>query len=506
VDLHPFRILSLCSGVGGIELGFKLAEPTSRTVCYVEIEAFACEILARRMEEKRLDAAPVWTNLKTFDGRPWRGKVDCITGGYPCQPFSVAGKKLGTNDPRHLWPDIKRLITEIEPPICFFENVSNHLRVGFEEVANDLRQMGYQIKAGLFTAQEVGAPHQRERLFILAYSDSFVSLVQRDGNATALERKSAGEENGRNQFTQTAEDCGSGNMAYCGLSRCGDGRNNFTERHLCQNSFGESKKNQQERNEWITGSCQNSEDLGEATTRKLADNYSDRCFGDESTTTGKDDQERWQKCSEKSITGGNDFAASGFSKKQRRFSETESGSALPDEESLVNCDNSRLQETRTEFSSTRIARGKQELADSQNIVCQWCEQQRSGSGKSQAEARSYDSELADSESSGARKHERELWQGSKKYCTELGNSNHKRLEGQLQCECSCELPAWPPSPSDYEGWNRIPNHLKPALHRMADGLADRVDRIRACGNGVVPLVAAYAWRTLTNGMYLTKDN
>ena len=81
MDLSTFRILSLCSGVGGIELGFKLAEPTSRTVCYVEIEAFACEILARRMEEKRLDAAPIWTNLKTFDCLPWRGKVDCITGG-----------------------------------------------------------------------------------------------------------------------------------------------------------------------------------------------------------------------------------------------------------------------------------------------------------------------------------------------------------------------------------------------------------------------------------------
>lgn len=162
VDLSTFRILSLCSGVGGIELGFKLAEPTARTVCYVEIEAFACEILARRMEEKRLDAAPIWSNLKTFDGKPWRGVVDCITGGYPCQPFSVAGKKLGSEDPRHLWPDIKRLIGEIQPPICFFENVSNHLRVGFEEVANDLQRLGYKVKAGLFTAAEVGAPHKEK--------------------------------------------------------------------------------------------------------------------------------------------------------------------------------------------------------------------------------------------------------------------------------------------------------------------------------------------------------
>lgn len=428
VDLHPFRILSLCSGVGGIELGFKLAEPTSRTVCYVEIEAFACEILARRMEEKRLDAAPIWTNLKTFDGRPWRGKVDCITGGYPCQPFSVAGKKLGKDDPRHLWPDIKRLIEEIEPPICFFENVSNHLRVGFEEVANDLQQLGYKIKTGLFTAAEVGAPHKRERLFILAYSDSFGSSLQRDGNAQALERKSAGEEKGRNQFAQTAEDCCSGSMADCSFSGCINGSDNISKRHLQRNLNGESKKNKQERQRWITGSCENSENDELATTK---------------------------------------------------------------------------------------------LADCQNIICQWCEQQRSGNRKSETKAGSYDNELADSKSSGARKHERELWQGSEKHCDQLANPNCIRFRSWVQgkdwgkhndeasgsiAANNKAIPSWPPSPSDYERWDGIPNHLKPALHRMADGMACRVDRIRACGNGVVPLVAAYAWRTLTNGMYLTKNN
>ena len=169
MDLSTFRILSLCSGVGGLELGLKLAEPTARTVCYIENEAFACEILASRMQDKTLDEAPIWTDLKTFDGKPWRGKVDCITGGYPCQPFSIAGKKLGDKDPRHLWPHVKRLVSEINPSICFFENVGGHLRLGFEQVHDDLQAMGYQVKTGLFTAEEVGSPHKRERLFILAY-------------------------------------------------------------------------------------------------------------------------------------------------------------------------------------------------------------------------------------------------------------------------------------------------------------------------------------------------
>jgi site-specific DNA-cytosine methylase len=172
VDSRPFTVLSLCAGVGGLDLGVRLAEPAARTVCFVEIEAYACAILAARMAENALDPAPVWTNLRTFDGKPWRGTVDCITAGYPCQPFSVAGKQRGAEDPRHLWPDVFRVVREIRPAFCFFENVGGHLRLGFEQVHDDLRSVGYRVKAGLFTAQEVGAPHKRERLFILAYAES----------------------------------------------------------------------------------------------------------------------------------------------------------------------------------------------------------------------------------------------------------------------------------------------------------------------------------------------
>lgn len=171
MDIPTCRVLSLCSGVGGLDLGLKLAMPTSRTVAYMEIEAYACEILVKRMQEKILDPAPLWSNIKSFDGKPWCGKVDLITGGYPCQPFSVAGKKLGEKDPRHLWPHVRRIVSEVEPTLCFFENVGGHLQLGFEQVHDDLQGLGYKVKAGLFTAEEVGAPHRRERLFILAYRD-----------------------------------------------------------------------------------------------------------------------------------------------------------------------------------------------------------------------------------------------------------------------------------------------------------------------------------------------
>jgi len=174
VDRTAFRVLSVCSGGGGLDVGLKLAVPAALTVCFVEYEAAACELLAQRMEDKTLDAAPLWSDLRTFDGRPWRGKVDCLVGGYPCQPFSQAGLQRGKADPRHLWPEAARIFRECAAPWGYFENVAGHLSLGFPDVARELQGMGYRVAAGLFSAAECGAPHQRERIFILAYNRDLV--------------------------------------------------------------------------------------------------------------------------------------------------------------------------------------------------------------------------------------------------------------------------------------------------------------------------------------------
>lgn len=169
--LHPLNILSVCSGVGGLDLGLHDALGRAgfapRTVCYIEREVFAAANLVARMGEGRLDHAPVWSDLATFDARPWAGLVDCITGGYPCQPFSVAGKQRAHEDERHLWPHVARLVRELAPRLVCFENVANHLVLGGADVGRDLQAMGYRVAASLWTAQEVGAPHRRERVFIV---------------------------------------------------------------------------------------------------------------------------------------------------------------------------------------------------------------------------------------------------------------------------------------------------------------------------------------------------
>lgn len=181
--------LALCAGVGGLELGLKLAIGDNyRTVGYVEREAYAAAVIVARMDDEAMDRAPIWDDISTFDGRPWRGVVDLISAGYPCQPFSVAGKRQGTNDPRHLWPHVARIIRECEPIQVFLENVGGHLSIGFREVAEELRGMGYEVAAGLFTAKEVGLLHNRERLFALAASNAICGGWQWERETTKEQR------------------------------------------------------------------------------------------------------------------------------------------------------------------------------------------------------------------------------------------------------------------------------------------------------------------------------
>ena len=164
--------VSLCAGYGGIDLGLKRAVPSLRTIAFSEIEAFACANLVSKMEAGHLDPAPIWTDVKTFPWGKFRDRVGILSGGYPCQPFSAAGKRLGKEDPRHLWPWIADGIRAMRPRLCFFENVEGHISLGLRDVIEELASIGYETTWGIFSASEVGAPHQRKRVFILAHDSS----------------------------------------------------------------------------------------------------------------------------------------------------------------------------------------------------------------------------------------------------------------------------------------------------------------------------------------------
>ena len=160
--------IGLCAGYGGIELGLHRAIENMRSVALCEIEAFAIANLVSKMEAGLMDPAPIWPDLKTFPWAAFRNRVDILTGGYPCQPFSAAGQRRGKDDPRHLWPYIADGIRLLRPRCCFFENVEGHISLGLSDVIEDLAKMGYRTTWGIFSASECGAPHQRKRVFILA--------------------------------------------------------------------------------------------------------------------------------------------------------------------------------------------------------------------------------------------------------------------------------------------------------------------------------------------------
>ena len=148
-----------------------LAEPGYHTRAFVEWEDWPRAVLIAAQRAGYFAPAPIWTDLRSFDARPFRGVFDAILAGYPCQPFSAAGKRGGADDPRHLWPDVARVIRECRPEWVFLENVAGHVTLGLETVLRELWGLGYTPAAGLFSAAEVGAPHERLRIFILAHTD-----------------------------------------------------------------------------------------------------------------------------------------------------------------------------------------------------------------------------------------------------------------------------------------------------------------------------------------------
>ena len=431
MDPRPFTILSLCSGVGGLDLGLRVAQPNARTICFVEIEAFACAILAARMAENAMDPAPIWTNLKTFDGKPWRGTVDCITAGYPCQPFSVAGKQRGAEDPRHLWPDVFRVVREIRPAFCFFENVGGHLRLGFEQVHDDLRSVGYRIKAGLFTAQEVGAPHKRERLFILAYAES-AGDERETGNIPAAHGGSDGS------LFRFADDAG---------EFVADGACLFSQRPCPKRDCsGQSE-------EKAGGICGMLADPDSTGFQEARPELQPAWSGGEQLPMGNTEHDG----SYAATLVGCDGENAGADWPAR-------GAITPQQSAGTDC----LANT---ASAENIVRESRTLGGTQT----------GGTGFNPT-AGDGSPHVADRDDTG---------------CQEQCGAKPVRAQHQA-FECGSDLTLFPmPFPPGPEGsWDGIPESLEPAICRMADGLAHRVDRIRAGGNGVVPLAAAYAWRTL----------
>ncbi len=164
--------LALFAGAGGGILGGKLLG--WRTVCAVEWNAYASSVLLARQNDGLLPPFPIWDDVQTFDGNPWRGSVDVVSGGFPCQDISAAGKGAGINGARSgMWGHMARIIGEVRPRFAFVENSPMLTSRGLGRVLGDLAEMGYDARWGVLGAEHAGAVHRRHRIWILAHSNAF---------------------------------------------------------------------------------------------------------------------------------------------------------------------------------------------------------------------------------------------------------------------------------------------------------------------------------------------
>lgn len=162
------RELALFAGAGGGILGGRLLG--WRTICAVECDPYARAVLCARQDDGSLDPFPIWDDVRTFDPIPWRGRVDVVSGGFPCQDISTAGKGQGITGARSgLWREMARIVRDIRPRFVFVENSPALTIRGLGTVLGDLAALGYNAEWGVLGAADVGAPHRRDRIWILGY-------------------------------------------------------------------------------------------------------------------------------------------------------------------------------------------------------------------------------------------------------------------------------------------------------------------------------------------------
>ena len=233
--------VDLCSGIGGFALGFEWAQ-LSRPVLFCDTDDWC-----RRVLRKHWSHVPIAEDVKELANDPERLVPDCdiLTAGYPCQPFSVAGKQRGAKDDRHIWPEIRTIVEAKRPDWCVFENVYGHIKLGLDEVLSDLEAIGYSTRPFVVPACSVNAPHKRNRVWIIAHADSkgesgrtidegqrsgkLVGNTQHDGSSSPAiggehKEDARGAPKGKKASKQSARTGGRGNDSNVADTDSDDGR------------------------------------------------------------------------------------------------------------------------------------------------------------------------------------------------------------------------------------------------------------------------------------------
>ena len=252
------RELALFAGAGGGILGGKLLG--WRTVCAVELNSYCASVLMRRQNEGNLAPFPIWDDVTTFDGRPWRGVVDVISGGFPCQDISAAGRGAGIDGERSgLWSEMARIISEVRPRFVFVENSPMLVSRGLGRVLADLASLGFDAKWGIVGAHHTGAPHKRDRIWVLAHTNrnERQSLCGQISERSQTAQQRSGIRSGTQDVAHTIRE--QLRTDGCGQA-AGEARENQEPRHQRQRIRSDASQ---------CGSNRRTEDLGDTENERL---------------------------------------------------------------------------------------------------------------------------------------------------------------------------------------------------------------------------------------------
>jgi site-specific DNA-cytosine methylase len=410
--------LALFAGAGGGILGGQLLG--WRTVCAVEWEPYAACVLAARQNDGLLPSFPIWDDVQTFDGRPWRGIVDVVSGGFPCQDISIAGKGDGLDGERSgMWREMARIICEVGPRFVFVENSPMLTSRGLGTVLGDLSSMGFDAKWGIVGAKDVGANHQRDRIWIRGEATNTASIgLQKQANERILE-----SQGGSQLLSKQPRD--SGDLDKTTRTRVfpnanSNGCTSSTQSRSIGASISEQPKGQD--------NSLNSEGASGLSTAKGDVSYSSQLF-----SNGINDNSRVSMGREAQPQLGDDCG-------QENVPDSE---CLGWQEGSNECRIDGKEDSPSISSKCSSSTGEGEVSDSMCDRLQGC--RTDGSTERQIGLR----------------------------CRE-GRNEEQNIYG-----------------ADSSWWA-----IEPDLGRVAHGVDARVDRLKAIGNGQVPLCAATAWGLL----------
>ena len=457
------RALSICSGIGGLDIAMQSEFIGATTHAYCEIEPYACAVLLARMESGHLDAAPIFPDIFKLDAETLEAanieSVDIVYGGIPCQPFSQAGLRRADDDPRNLWPATRKLLGILGRPAFFLENVAGFtIRNGSEPayawtLLDDLAKDGYEFRWVHVRAEDVGAPHRRERFFLLAYTpdSEFIKSARSVANTNECAIQADARIMGGTQETKSGSRDRLTTRPQCRSTELGDSARNVvntTGSRQLESTNNHRKAATGRRPEWI-----DQEKIGDTSKgrTKLVNTSSESIRDDARSMGGSQGSE-----SDEGI--------------QRQWS----GSI------------SRLRSEELGDTDTHSI-AKKRIALRTGV---WAKHSGTGNELGNSERRSRSSESGEFQPSTV--HDGRVFRTQ----DGQGRADHRM--------------AFPPRPNELERWRDILAlypQLRPSLERsvrgVADGIQDGVDfhrrrRLQALGNAVVPQQAIYAWLLLTS--------